>query len=270
MALDANTGRTMTTLPLPGLTVAAPTVLDGRLFVGTFTGQLVAFGTPNAAPVATGPASPGVGGHSSWPDARHGWLSREDGVWSTDDGGKHWHRIFPRPAVTVVRTSTRAGVIRVAAVAAPCTCAQDYWTIDGGKHWIVTWAIEGGLIGRGTSLYWVEGGTDIQQVTPWPPVGRIASRTVGSVENGTIVGTALVPGGIAALVRDSVGGTASLLVIDGDGKHSIDLPRPPGSLLDESLSASGSALVVDATVFDDGTAQDLHWRSDDRRTWSAD
>jgi hypothetical protein len=195
-------------------------------------------------------------------------VSREDGVWATDDAGKHWHRIFTRPALTVVRTSTRAGVIRIGAVAAPCTCAHDYWTVDGGKHWVATRAITGGLVGRGTSLYWVEDGTVLKRVTPWPPVGPIRSQSVGSVDKGAIVGTALIPGGVAALVRDSVAGAASVLVVDAAGNRTIDLPDPPGSLLDQSLSVSGSTLVVDATVFDDGTASRLRWRSDDRHTWS--
>ncbi len=269
VGLDAGTGRPVATRPLPGLTVAAPTVLDGRLFVGTFTGQLVAFDTPSAPAAPVGPAAPAAAGHSSWPDARHGWVSRESGVWATDDGGKHWRRIFARPAVAVVRTAARAGVIRVGAVAAPCTCAHDYWTTDGGRHWVATTAIQGGLIGRGDSLYWVKDGTELQRVVPWPPVGRIKSQPIGSVDRGTIVSTALVPGGIAALARDSISGTASILVLDAEGRRSIHLPDPAGALLDQSLSVSGSTLVVDATVFDDGAAHRVRWSSDDRHTWSA-
>ena len=159
VGLDAGTGRRVATRPLPGLTVTAPTVIDGRLFVGTFTGQLVAFDTRSAPVASVGPATPAVAGHSSWPDAMHGWVSREDGVWATDDGGKHWRRVFTRPAVTVVRTSAQAGMIRIATVAAPCTCAQNYWTIDGGRHWVATRAVGGGLVGRGASLYWVKDGT---------------------------------------------------------------------------------------------------------------
>jgi outer membrane protein assembly factor BamB len=268
VGLDARTGRRVATQPLPGLTVAAPTVLDGRLFVGTFTGQLVAFDTRSAPAAPTGPATPAAPGHSSWPDARHGWVSREDGVWATDDAGKHWRRIFARPALTVVRTSARAGVIRIGAVAAPCICAHDYWTVDGGRHWVATRAIQGGLVGRGAALYWVRDGTDLQRVAPWPPVGRIRSQSVGSVDTGRIVGTSLIAGGVAALVRDGVSGKASVLVVDGDGKRTIDLPDPPGALLAQSLSASGSKLIVDATVFDGGAAQELRWTSDDRHTWA--
>jgi outer membrane protein assembly factor BamB len=268
VGLDAGTGRRVTTRALPGMTVTAPTVIDGRLFVGTFTGQLVAFDTPAAPAASVGPATPAVAGHSSWPDAKHGWVSREDGVWATDDGGKHWRRVFARPAVTVVRTSARAGMIRISAVVAPCTCAHDYWTNDGGRHWVATRAVAGGLVGRGALLYWVKDGTELDRVTPWPPAGRIRSQPVASVAKGTIVGTALVPGGVAALVRDSVAGAASILVLDANGKSSIDLPSPPGSLLEQSLSVSGSTLVVDASVFDDGAARSVRWTSDDRHAWS--
>ena len=69
-------------------------------------------------------------------------------------------------------------------------------------------------------------------------------------------------------MRDSVAGVASILVVDANGKRSIDLPAPPGFLLDQSLSVSGSTLVVDASVFDDGAAHSVRWTSDDRHTWS--
>ena len=269
VGLDAGTGRRVAIRPLPGLTVAAPTVLDGRLIVGTFTGQLVAFDTPSTRAAPSGRPRRRSPDTAAGPMPKHGWVSRENGVWSTDGGGKHWRRIFARPAVTVVRTSARAGVIRIATVAAPCTCAHDYGTVDAGKHWIATRAVAGGLVGRGASLYWVKDGMELQRVVPWPPVGRLKSESVGSVGSGTIVGIALVPGGIAALVRDSVAGTATILVVDADGKTTIDLPDPPGALLDQALSVSGSTLVVDATVFADGASQTLRWSSDDRHTWSA-
>ena len=42
-AVDTATGSRTGLLPLPGLTVTPPTILDGRIFVGTFTGQLVGY-----------------------------------------------------------------------------------------------------------------------------------------------------------------------------------------------------------------------------------
>jgi PQQ-like domain len=270
VGVDAGPGRLVATRPLPGLTVTAPTVLDGRLFIGTFTGQLVAFDSPSASPAAAGPASPEVPGHSSWLDSRRGWVSRENGVWATDDGGAHWRRIFGRLAVEVVRTSARAGVIRVASVAAGCTCANDYWTTDGGRHWVATRAIQGGLIGRGTSLYWIGGsGTEVERVSPWPPVGRLKSKTVATADSGTIVDPTLAPGGIDALVRDPVAGALSLLLVQSGATDSVGLPAPPGYLIGQSLSVSGTTVTVDATVFAGGTTERYRWSSSgDRGTWS--
>lgn len=54
VGLDAGTGRRVAIRPLPGLTVTAPTVLDGRLIVGTFTGPLVAFDTPSTRAAPSG------------------------------------------------------------------------------------------------------------------------------------------------------------------------------------------------------------------------
>jgi hypothetical protein len=260
---DTDFGFNIASLALPGLTLAAPTVLDGRIFVGTFTGQLVGFSSSSAAAVQAGPDAPAVPGHSSWSDGRHGWVSRESGVWATEDGGRHWRQIFDRPATRVVRTSVSTGVIRTATVASGCTCAYDLWTKDGGRHWTATRTIGGGLIGRGSSLYWLAaGGTELQRVSPWPPVGRIHSRAVATVDSGRIVALVLVPGGIAALVKDGSTGDASILVVRGADTESLPLPAPPGELIAQSLRSYGDELVVDGTVFSGGTTQQVRWTSD--------
>ena len=43
----------------------------------------------------------------------HGWASREDGVYATDDGGATWHLVYPRSAVRVARVSASSGMITV-------------------------------------------------------------------------------------------------------------------------------------------------------------
>jgi hypothetical protein len=269
LGADIGSGAELNRLTLPGLTVAAPTVLDGRIFVPTFTGQLVGFTTPAATPVQAGPPAPDVPGHSSWPDEQHGWVSRETGVWATDDGGRHWRRIYSRPAATVVRTSARAGVIRVASVNPGCTCAYNLWTKDRGAHWTATRAFGGGLIGHGSSLYWLgAGGTVLQQVAPWPPVDRIRSHTIATVEDGAIVNLTLVPGGIAALTKNPTTGSASILIIRGQTSESLPLPAPPGQMIAEALTSRAGELIVDATVLAGGTTTQVRWTSQtDEEGW---
>ena len=268
-AVDTATGSRTGLLPLPGLTVTPPTILDGRIFVGTFTGQLVGYVAPHASSVPPGPEAPAVPGHASWVDARHGWVSRETGVYSTDDGGGHWRRIFEQPAAAVVRTSVRSGIIRVATAARGCVCAYNLWTIDGGRHWKTTRAIAGGLLGRGGSLYWLQAdGAEIRQVTPWPPKDQIRSRTVVAVDAGRIVSATLVPGGVAGLVKDPSGRAASI-VVSRPGKQDEwqELPPPPGMLIAQSLRNSGGSLIIEGTVFDGGQTERVRWSSAGDAVW---
>jgi PQQ-like domain len=265
----ATTGSEAATFPLPGLTVSAPTIIDGRIFVGTYTGQLVGFTSPYASSVPPGPDAPDAPGHSSWLDNLHGWVSRETGVYSTNDGGAHWRRIYPLPATTVVRTSVSAGIIRVATVAPDCACPYNVWTTDGGRRWQPTRAITDGLIGKGTSLYWLPpGGAELGQVTPWPPQGPIRSQTVASVKTGRIVSLALVPGGVAALVKGGSGHAASILVVRAGQENEVQrLPAPPGMLIAQSLRSSGPALIVDGTVFNGRGTQRVRWTSTANTLW---
>jgi hypothetical protein len=161
-------------------------------------------------------------------------------------------------------------VIRVAAVTAGCACAYDLWTTDGGRHWKATRAIAGGLIGRGGSLYWLAaGGLEIRQVSPWPPVDQIRSRTIAAVDSGKFVELTLVPGGIAGLVKGPSGRAASIVVARAGRQNEWhELPQPPGVLITESLRSSGPTLIVDGTVFSDGATARVRWTSaDDVEGW---
>jgi outer membrane protein assembly factor BamB len=268
-AADTDSGTQVAAFPLPGLTVTAPTILDGRIFVGTYSGQLVGFVGTTASSPPVGPDAPAVPGQSSWLDAKHAWVSRETGVYATADGGGHWRRIFAQPAVTVVRTSVGAGIIRVASVASGCVCAYDLWTTDGGRKWHPTRAIAGGLVGRGGSLYWLgAAGAQIRRVTPWPPTGPIRSQTVAAVDAGRIVSLALVPGGVAGLVKDPSGRLASIVVSrPGRQNEWHELPEPPGMLIAQSLRSAGAALIVEGTVFDGGGTERVRWSTGDPEVW---
>jgi outer membrane protein assembly factor BamB len=268
VALDADTGTRLAAVPLPGLAITAPTVIDGRIFIGTFTGQLVGFTSPTAKPLLPAPGTGTVAGHVSRLDATHRWESRETGVYSTDDGGRHWRRIFATPASAVVRTSVKVGMIRVAAVAPGCTCARTFWTKDGGLHWTQTRAVAGGLTGRGSSLYWLSlGNTQLRQIAPWPPVGPIHSRTVLTTTGGRIVSVALVAGGVAALIRDPTTGSSSVAIVGPTGTQTVQLPDPPGPILSERLTSSAAGLTVQATVFTDGALETVGWSSASSQSW---
>ena len=41
--------------------------------------------------------------YTSWSDPKHGWQSRERGVYATGDGGKTWRLIYGAPAQRVLR-----------------------------------------------------------------------------------------------------------------------------------------------------------------------
>src|SRR5581483_5217324 len=106
LGVDARTGRVRVRRTIAGVSFAPPSALAGMLFVAGTHG-LAATGFP----VGRGRAASLVPGHVSRLDARHRWESREDGVYSTDDGGRHWRRISPRYADRVVRTSLSSGLI---------------------------------------------------------------------------------------------------------------------------------------------------------------
>jgi hypothetical protein len=162
-----------------------------------------------------------------------------------------------------VRTSATTGIIRVAAAATGCACAYNLWTTDRGRRWSPTRAIADGLIGRGTALYWIGGGgAEIRQVTPWPPTGTIRSQTVATINTGTIVSVALVPGGVAALVKAPSARRSSILIARPGQPNQVQLlPAPPGMLISQTLHSSGSTLIVDGTVFDGRSTTRVRWSS---------
>jgi hypothetical protein len=166
----------------------------------------------------------------------------------------------------------KVGLIRVAKVAPDCLCTRTFWTKDGGRHWTRTRAIAGGLTGRGRLLYWLAAGdTQLQQVSPWPPAGRIRSTTVLTTTVGRIVSRALVPGGISVLVRNPTTGQSSLRIVRGDDVDTVSLPPPPGKIVSASLTGSGGGITVRATVFADGETEAVRWSSAGSSTaWSPD
>ena len=105
LGFDARSGASRFRSRLAGPTYVAPTVVGDRVYVGTYTGGVQAFA------LASGLHRPVGAGESALPEYRsfssplHGWASREDGVYATENGGASWRLLYPRSAIRVARVS---------------------------------------------------------------------------------------------------------------------------------------------------------------------
>jgi hypothetical protein len=258
LGIDARTGRVQVRRPVKGVSFAPPTALPGMLFVASMHG-LGAHGFP----VAHGRPATNLARYKSVLDAKHQWQSREDGVYSTDDGGKHWRRIYPRYATRVLRLSATTGVISVGSPGPACQCAtRQLWTQNGGRTWRVA-AIGERFAGRGSSVYW------------WTDTGLfqaaagLRSSTRLATTEGRIVSGTLVDGGIAALV-DRYGRPPQVIVATGSAPHVVTLPMGPATSVVRSIRLVGSQLVVRGTYLpgDASAAATVDWSSPDGgMTW---
>jgi hypothetical protein len=270
-AADARTGRIRTRLRLEGAAYAAPAVVDGALFLGTYAGGLHAL-----VPART---RPGTGrslltGHVSYADALHGWESRESGVYATDDGGRTWRRVFRRAAERVARATPRFGVVSTRAPAPRCACrSRVYWTNDRGRRWRETRAIAGPFAAGAGRVYWHDGR---RLVESRPTKRGLRSRVLGRVEpRAAIVDLATIPGGAVALVSNRVRGHGMdneprVLLALGGRAELVRLPAVGGYVLVRSLEARWPELRVRGRDFAPLAARavDVTWWSlDGGRTW---
>jgi hypothetical protein len=272
---NATTGARVFSAPLGGTTLEAPAIVDGRLLIGTFTGLVEGFTTVREVP----PAATAATRHAptSWADARHGWQGRPGGVYATDDAGKSWRRIYPQPALALVRMSPTAGVISTGSTPGACMCAtRQLWTSDAGKSWHATKTLSGSFVGGRGRVYFWEGGTLRTLALPAQAGGgRLSARTVESVRNGAIVAAAATRSGAVALVSARVGGQGSdtaprVIVAAGSTARVVTLPTQPGQPLAQGIAASGSRLTVTAFDFTEQPIRKLTWTSTDGgSTWSA-
>jgi PQQ-like domain len=261
LGVDARTGRVLVRRPIGGVSFAPPSALSGMLLVATMHGY-----GPVRFPVGHGRPVSALPEYTSRLDAKHVWQSREDGVYSTDDGGRHWRRIYPAYGVRVDRLSATSGVISVGATAPPCGCAtQRLWTVNNGRSWRIARGIGGDFEGSGQALYWWAGGSLYLAGPSFQTSKRLATA------DGQIVDAAGVPGGVVALV-DRRSKAPQVLVAEGSDTHVVTLPSPPGAEVVRSIAAAGQAVVV--TGRDEsspGTDSDpaLTWRSHDGgQTWT--
>ena len=266
LGVDGATGRMEVRHLLGSVSFAPPAIVHGMLFVGAMHGL-----TGGRFPVGRGRPASDLPGYTSGLDGRHLWQSREDGVYSTDDGGRTWKRISSRSAVRVVRTALRTGVISLGLPPASCDCTtRRLWTSDGGRSWRPLGAVGADFQGQGSSLYWWKKGS-LFRVDTWPPrAGSTGSRRVARVDDGTIVSVANVPGGVAALV-DRRTRPPQVILARGAEADVVTLPDAGDAALARSISARGSALVVRGKDFSSPSAapdETVEWRSGDGgRTW---
>ena len=270
LGVDAATGKVRVRRKVGGIGFPGPTVLDGRLFSGETHG----FPAGRVPVVRAGERATRLPEYRSFA-GELGWESRESGVYATANGGRTWRRLLPRYAARVVRTSARAGMIASGFPAPACACTtQQLWTGDGGRTWHPTKGVGWQFQGRGPYLYWWAGGT-LDRVTPWP--GRagvpLRSRRVTRFAGGTIVAAANVPGGVAALVSNRVGGSGwdnspRVAVVRNARVRTIRLPSLPGTPLAQSISASWPRITVTGASYPAGSA--VTWRSvDGGARWTA-
>jgi hypothetical protein len=159
----------------------------------------------------------------SWYDARHGWKAEGSRVLSTEDGGRTWHRIFPRPVASVTRTSRTAGVIGIP--------RRRLWTTDNGRHWHPTTLIGEQFDGKNQWLFSIGGRTSnkLYQITPWPPRHRkVKRRLIATVERREFFGIESIPGGAAVAIDLRPGFRVPEVIIWQRGaKRRLVLPTPP-------------------------------------------
>jgi hypothetical protein len=258
LGIDARTGRVQVRLPIQGISFAPPSVAPGMLFAASMHGL-----GARAFPVAHGRPVSSLSRYKSVLDGKHQWQSREDGVYSTDDGGKHWRRIYPRYAVRVLRLSAATGVISVGSPGPVCQCAtRQLWTQNGGRTWRQA-AIGEHFAGKGPSVYWWTD-TALFQAAP-----GLRSSTRVATTDGRIVSAALLGGGLAALV-DRYGKPPQVIVAAGSSPHVVTLPMGPATSVVRSIRVVGSQLVVRGTYLstDGSAAATVDWSSHDGgMTW---
>lgn len=261
VAVDGRTGALREASPLYGDAYAAPAVLDGSLFVGTFAGALHGFVAHAYTPVRTRAAARSFAG-------RRGLEGREDGVYATEDGGSSWRRVLGAPALHVVRLdATRA--LAVLPGSRRCGClTRSLWTSDGGRTWRAGPELRGLVEGR-DRLYDTDGG--VLRERAWPPAG--APRTVARV-GGRFVALARLPGsGVAALASRRHAGRGwderPQLVLRRSGRTTVlTLPRVHGDLLVRGLDVAWPRLVVRGTSYSVAGAASVTWTSTNGgRTW---
>lgn len=261
---DAATGRLRYDGAVGGISFAPPSAVTGRLYEGADHG----FADRSAGSSRPPAAASRVRAYTSWSDKRHGWQSREGGVFASDDAGRTWRRIYGTYAQRVVRLSQSNGVISIGTGAVSCNCRErQLWTSDDGHSWHETRALGPQFVGSASNLYTWSDATLSR--ASWPPRRSTMLATLGE----TIADAAPIPGGVAALLTGSGhswDNRARIVALRGDAESTIELPDEPGDVLARALTADWPNLVVRTYVFTDSGRKTVSWRSTDGgKTWHA-
>jgi hypothetical protein len=259
---DAVTGAVRYDRVLGVMSFTPPAVAGDWLFDGASHGYAV---SSTVSSQRAGKAST-LRRYSSFSDTRHGWQSREAGVYATDDGGHTWRRIYRTYAQRVLRLSATRGVISVGTEPSPCECAQrQLWTRDGGRTWHATRALGPDFAGAGRTLFSWSG--DEVRRSVWPPLHSARIETFAS----RVADVAPVPGGMAALQTSagrSFDNVARVTILRGDVSSTVTLPAQSGRVLARSLSVEWPSIVVRTLVFTDAGRRTARWRSTNGgRSW---
>jgi hypothetical protein len=179
------------------------------------------------ASVLSGMSFSGEFNAESWPTVSLGWRTNGGAVFSTENGGRTWHRILPRPieVLNLARTSRTAGAIG--------NFRRRYWTIDNGLHWHATTKMSSEFDARGRWFFYIGGQrrNALYQVSPWPPRrGIIRQHLLSTASIGSFAQIAAVPGGVVAVI--DIGQRPPYrpkVLIRRNGKTSLtQLPLPEG------------------------------------------
>jgi hypothetical protein len=263
---------------LAGPAYVAPTVVGDRIYVPTYNGGVQSFGLASALRRQPGAFDNGLSEYRSSVDGAHRWVSREDGVYATDDGGASEGRIYARSAVRVAQVSATSGMIAVGDRSSRCGCRQvRLWTADGGATWTRTpKAIGSGFAGANGTLWWWRGGT-LFRAAAWPPgPGGLKGLRAAAVK-GAIIDIDALPGGVAVLVSRRVAGLGfdrvpTILLGAASALRQRRLPAVGGDVLLRSLEVSWPKLRAkgfDVTAFTRGEEGSVEWRSEDGGvTWT--
>jgi len=251
VGVQARSGVVRSRAKLAGPAYVAPTVVGDRLYVPTYNGGLQGFGLTSALQRQPGAYDNGLAEYRSSSDGAHRWVSREDGVYATDDGGATWRAIFARSAVRVARVSATSGMIAVGERITGCGCRQvRLWTADGGATWARTpKAVGAGFSAANGTLWWWRGGS-LFRAAAWPPGAGGLKGVRAATVKGAILDVDAIPGGVAVLVTRRVAGIGFdripvLLLGNASALRQRTLPAVAGDVLVRSMQVNWPQIRVD-------------------------